>query len=34
MHSESSAATINRSHEERKRCRACGFRSSCDQRLP
>jgi CRISPR-associated exonuclease Cas4 len=34
MQSESSAATIDRSHSERNRCRACGFRAACEQRLP
>jgi CRISPR-associated exonuclease Cas4 len=33
MQAEVSAPSIDRSHEEGKRCRACGFRSVCDQRL-
>ncbi len=34
MRSDSSAATVDRSHTEPNRCRACGFRTVCDQRLP
>jgi CRISPR-associated exonuclease Cas4 len=34
MQEDASAAAIDRSHEERNRCRACGFRTVCDQRLP
>jgi CRISPR-associated exonuclease Cas4 len=34
MQDDSSAAAVDRSHQERNRCRACGFRTACDQRLP
>jgi len=34
MQSDSSAAAVDRSHQEPNRCRACGFRTACDQRLP
>jgi CRISPR-associated exonuclease Cas4 len=34
MRLESSAASLDRSHSEPNRCRACGFRAVCDQRLP
>ena len=33
MRDDASAPSVDRSHEERNRCRACGFRSACDQRL-
>jgi CRISPR-associated exonuclease Cas4 len=33
MRADSSAAEVDRSHSERARCRACGFRTGCDQRL-
>jgi CRISPR-associated exonuclease Cas4 len=34
MQADTSAASVDRSHEERNRCRACGFRTGCGQRLP
>ena len=34
MRTDSSAAAVDRSHTEPNRCRACGFRNACDQRLP
>jgi CRISPR-associated exonuclease Cas4 len=33
MQADSAAAEVDRSHEERNRCRACGYRAGCDQRL-
>jgi CRISPR-associated exonuclease Cas4 len=33
MQADASAGALDRSHEERNRCRACGFRAICDQRL-
>jgi CRISPR-associated exonuclease Cas4 len=34
IQADSSAAAVDRSHMEPNRCRACGFRTACDQRLP
>jgi CRISPR-associated exonuclease Cas4 len=34
MQKDSSAVSVDRSHSESNRCRACGFRSVCGQRLP
>jgi CRISPR-associated exonuclease Cas4 len=33
IQADSSAASVGRSHDDPKRCRACGFRTACDQRL-
>jgi CRISPR-associated exonuclease Cas4 len=33
MRAEGTALSVDRSHQEPNRCRACGFRSVCDQRL-
>jgi CRISPR-associated exonuclease Cas4 len=33
MHAEAGSGKIRRSHEEKSRCTACGFRESCDQSL-
>ncbi|MBN1438286.1 MAG: Dna2/Cas4 domain-containing protein [Anaerolineales bacterium] len=33
MRRDLSAAVVDRSHSEANRCRACGYRDSCDQRL-
>ena len=34
IQADSTEGEIDRSHTEPRRCRACGFRSACDQRLP
>jgi CRISPR-associated exonuclease Cas4 len=33
IQADSSAGKVDRSHSEAGRCRACGFRSACDQRI-
>ena len=33
MHRDLEADTVGRSHEEAARCRGCGYRERCDQRL-
>jgi CRISPR-associated exonuclease Cas4 len=33
MHRKEKAANVPRNHEEPARCRSCGFKSQCDQRL-
>jgi CRISPR-associated exonuclease Cas4 len=33
IQADASAAAVDRSHAEPKRCRACGYRAACDQRL-
>ncbi|OGO07487.1 MAG: hypothetical protein A3K46_00920, partial [Chloroflexi bacterium RBG_13_60_9] len=34
IQTDSTAESVDRSHQEPNRCRACGFRTACDQRLP
>jgi CRISPR-associated exonuclease Cas4 len=34
IQADSAKQSVDRSHAEAKRCRACGFRAACDQRLP
>jgi len=33
IQADATAAAVNRSHDDPKRCRGCGFRTACDQRL-
>ena len=33
IQADGSAAAVDRSHDDPKRCRGCGFRAACDQRL-
>ena len=33
IQADASAAAVDRSHDDPKRCRGCGFRTACDQRL-
>jgi CRISPR-associated exonuclease Cas4 len=33
IQADASKTAVGRSHDEPKRCRACGFRAVCDQRL-
>jgi CRISPR-associated exonuclease Cas4 len=34
IQADASQSAVDRSHNESRRCRACGFRTACDQRLP
>ncbi len=33
IQADASVAAVDRSHDDPKRCRGCGFRAACDQRL-
>jgi CRISPR-associated exonuclease Cas4 len=34
IQADSAAADVDRSHSDPRRCRACGYRTACDRRLP